>query len=201
VSGVRAPFAWKDVVPTQVNSPGGDLRPPWADQPHVRLDHARRSTRDRGRQVAQQAVGDVPGYGRRPAAQVCLLPSVAACSLAPDHCQGPQRIGLTSSPSRRRMAGLCAFQPKTGIGVELNLSPSPRGTAAVCADRHRPVPHPARLKSPTAARPRVPHILDNDYSPKSAFDIFTKDLGTVSTWPGPRPFRCRLRLLRCRCLS
>jgi len=27
---------------------------------------------------------------------------------------------------------------------------------------------------------RVPHILDNDYSPKSAFDIFTKDLGTVS---------------------
>jgi hypothetical protein len=48
---------------------------------------------------------------------------------------------------------------------------------------------------------RVPHILDNDYSPKSAFDIFTKDLGTVSTWPGPRPFRCRLRLLRRRCLS
>ena len=27
---------------------------------------------------------------------------------------------------------------------------------------------------------RVPHILDNDYEPKSAFDIFTKDLGTVS---------------------
>jgi hypothetical protein len=27
---------------------------------------------------------------------------------------------------------------------------------------------------------RVPHILDNDYSPKSAFNIFTEDLGTVS---------------------
>jgi putative dehydrogenase len=48
---------------------------------------------------------------------------------------------------------------------------------------------------------RVPHILDNDYSPESALDIFTKDLGTVSTWPEPRPFRCRLRLLRCGCLS
>ena len=27
---------------------------------------------------------------------------------------------------------------------------------------------------------RVRHILDNDYAPKSAFDIFTKDLGIVS---------------------
>jgi 3-hydroxyisobutyrate dehydrogenase len=27
---------------------------------------------------------------------------------------------------------------------------------------------------------RVPHILDGDYSPKSAIDIFTKDLGIVS---------------------
>jgi L-threonate 2-dehydrogenase len=27
---------------------------------------------------------------------------------------------------------------------------------------------------------RVPNILNNDYAPKSAFDIFTKDLGTVS---------------------
>jgi hypothetical protein len=51
-----------------------DLRSPWADQPHVRPDHARRSTRDRGGQVAQQAVGDVPGYTRRPTAQACLLP-------------------------------------------------------------------------------------------------------------------------------
>lgn len=28
---------------------------------------------------------------------------------------------------------------------------------------------------------RVPHILDGDYSPRSAIDIFTKDLGIVST--------------------
>jgi L-threonate 2-dehydrogenase len=49
---------------------------------------------------------------------------------------------------------------------------------------------------------RVPHILDNDYAAKSAFDIFTKELGIVSgTWPGPRPFRRRLRLRRCRCFS
>jgi 3-hydroxyisobutyrate dehydrogenase len=27
---------------------------------------------------------------------------------------------------------------------------------------------------------RVPHILDNDYTPKSAVAIFTKDLGIVS---------------------
>ena len=27
---------------------------------------------------------------------------------------------------------------------------------------------------------RVPHILDNDYAPKSAVEIFTKDLGIVS---------------------
>jgi putative dehydrogenase len=27
---------------------------------------------------------------------------------------------------------------------------------------------------------RVPHILEGDYSPKSAIDIFTKDLGIVS---------------------
>jgi hypothetical protein len=83
VSGLRPPFAWKHVMPTQVNTPGGDLRPPWADQPHVRPDHARRSTRDRGGQVAQLAVGDVPGYTRRPAAQACLLPRVCGLLNAP----------------------------------------------------------------------------------------------------------------------
>ena len=48
----------------------------------------------------------------------------------------------------------------------------------------------------------MPHILDNDYAPKSAFDIFTKDLGAVSDMArAADPFRRRLRLRRCRCFS
>ena len=48
---------------------------------------------------------------------------------------------------------------------------------------------------------RVPHILDNDYEPKSAFDIFTKDLGTVSDMARAASFPTPLAVRRCRCFS
>ncbi len=38
---------------------------------------------------------------------------------------------------------------------------------------------------------RMQHVLDGDYSPKSAVDIFVKDLGLVNDTARARPSRCR----------
>ena len=93
----------------------GDLRSPWADQPHVRLDHARRLTRDRGGQVAQQAVGDVPRamhadlppagvrsprwLAQRPVVEAKPFELWGGCT--PDQWQDPQRsrVDQTAVPS------------------------------------------------------------------------------------------------------
>ena len=48
---------------------------------------------------------------------------------------------------------------------------------------------------------RVPNILNNDYEPKSAFNIFTKDLGTVSDMARAASFPKPLAVRRCRCFS
>ena len=47
---------------------------------------------------------------------------------------------------------------------------------------------------------RIPHVLDNDYAPRSATNIFVKDLGIVlESGTEPKSFRCRWRLRRISC--
>ena len=46
---------------------------------------------------------------------------------------------------------------------------------------------------------RVPHILNGDYTPLSAVDIFVKDLGLVLDTARRSKFRCRCRPPRTRC--
>src|SRR5580704_6301411 len=43
---------------------------------------------------------------------------------------------------------------------------------------------------------RIPHVLDGDYAPRSAVDIFVKDLGIVRVTGG---FPCRWLRRRCKC--
>ncbi len=40
---------------------------------------------------------------------------------------------------------------------------------------------------------RMPHVLDGDYTPRSAVDIFVKDLGISRTWPAARSSGAGLR--------
>jgi 3-hydroxyisobutyrate dehydrogenase len=46
---------------------------------------------------------------------------------------------------------------------------------------------------------RMPHVLDGDYTPRSAVEIFVKDLGIIQDMARSQNSRCRLRLPRCRC--
>ncbi len=46
---------------------------------------------------------------------------------------------------------------------------------------------------------RMPHVLDGDYAPRSAVEIFVEDLGIIQDMARMRASRCRCRPPRCRC--